>query len=145
MITGVNHTTLAVRDLEASFLFYARVLGLRPAARWSKGAYFLAGSDWFCLNLDPATRIAPLPEYTHLAFSVPQSEFPIMAVRLQQAGVTSWQPNRSFGESFYFLDPDGHKLEIHASTLEARLEALKARPPDGLVLFSHTSCLSDAS
>ncbi len=135
MITGLNHTTLAVRDLEKSFLFYTRELGLRPVARWYKGAYLAAGNDWICLNLDSETRTAPYPEYTHLAFSVAQEEFAAMVTCLQEAGVICWQSNRSFGDSFYFLDPDGHKLEIHTSDLKARLGALQATPPKDLILF----------
>ncbi len=127
--------TLAVRDLEASFLFYTKVLDLRPVARWYKGAYLVAGDDWICLNLDSEVRTAPLPEYTHLAFSVTQEEFAAMVSNLQKAGVICWQSNRSFGDSFYFLDPDGHKLEIHTSNLESRLEALQATPPRDLILF----------
>ncbi len=51
MITGVNHITLAVRDIEASFTFYTRVLGLRPAAKWPEGAYLLARDMWIALIL----------------------------------------------------------------------------------------------
>jgi glutathione S-transferase fosA5 len=43
MISGVNHITLAVRDLECSFRFYVETLGAKPLARWSRGAYLLAG------------------------------------------------------------------------------------------------------
>ena len=136
MVTGLNHTTFAVRDLDASFLFYTELLGLRPVARWSKGAYFTAGEHWFCLNLDPATRTEPLPEYTHLAFSVAANDLSALQVRLEQAGVIRRHRNRSPGDSFYFLDPDGHKLEIHGSGLEARLNALRANPPEGLTLFT---------
>jgi hypothetical protein len=46
-----------------------------------------------------------------------------------------WQENRSHGKSFYFLDPDGHKLEIHASDLRSRLEDLKHKPPTDLILY----------
>lgn len=38
MITGINHLTLAVRDLERSFDFYTRVMGLQPVVKWSQGA-----------------------------------------------------------------------------------------------------------
>lgn len=30
MVSGINHLTLAVRDLERSFAFYTRVVGLEP-------------------------------------------------------------------------------------------------------------------
>lgn len=52
MITGMNHITLAVTDIEKSFHFYQDILGLKPLCRWDKGAYFLAGDFWFCLNVD---------------------------------------------------------------------------------------------
>ena len=135
MISGVSHITFSVRNLETSFHFYKEVLGFEPAARWYKGAYFKAGSDWICLTLDAETRTASLPEYTHTAFAVSLADFPILVERLRTAGALCWQQNRSPGESFYFLDPDGHKLEIHTSTLSARLEAMKSQPPADFVLF----------
>ena len=139
MISGLNHTTLAVRDLEQAFRFYTDLLGLQPVARWYKGAYLLAGSHWLCLTLDPQTRSGPLAEYTHLAFSVAPVLFQAMVDRLQAAGVPSWQQNHSHGESFYFLDPNGHKLEIHASDLTSRLESLRQNSPRDLQLFQTDS------
>ena len=135
MISGINHLTLAVRDLETSFAFYKDVLGLRPVAKWYKGAYFEAGHDWICLNLDPTTRTECLAEYTHVAFTVSSENFAAAVERLRAAGAQQWQKNRSPGESFYFLDPDGHKLEIHDSDLSARMKALKENPPKELVFF----------
>jgi catechol 2,3-dioxygenase-like lactoylglutathione lyase family enzyme len=52
-------------------------------------------------------------DYTHYAFSIDENDFAAFVARLTQAGVTSWKENKSEGESFYFLDPDGHKLEAH--------------------------------
>jgi catechol 2,3-dioxygenase-like lactoylglutathione lyase family enzyme len=135
MVRGVNHVTLAVRDLEASFTFYVESLGMRPVARWYKGAYLEAGSDWVCLSLDDATRSGSLPEYTHVAFTVEPEEFSASVERLLEAGVECWQENRTPGESFYFLDPNGHKLEIHVSNLRERLKALREKPPRELVWF----------
>jgi len=51
------------------------------------------------------------------------------------APVAFWQRNHSEGDSLYFLDPDGHKLEIHASDLNARIRSLRSVPPEGLVVF----------
>jgi catechol 2,3-dioxygenase-like lactoylglutathione lyase family enzyme len=135
MITAFNHVTLAVSDLEVSFAFYTEVLDLRPIARWPKGAYLRAGSDWLCLALGDTARRAPVAEYTHLAFTVSQADYAVMERRLTEEKVTIWQRNHSEGESLYFLDPDGHKLEIHASDLSARIRALRSAAPEGLVMF----------
>ncbi|HTH53360.1 MAG TPA: fosfomycin resistance glutathione transferase [Edaphobacter sp.] len=135
MVLGINHVTLAVRDLDTSFVFYTEVLGLRPIARWYKGAYLEAGNDWICLSLDSETRTGPLEEYTHLAFSVEAADFAGAVERLREAGVQCWQENHSEGESFYFLDPNGHKLEVHAGDLESRLKTLRESPPRDLKLF----------
>jgi catechol 2,3-dioxygenase-like lactoylglutathione lyase family enzyme len=135
MVRGINHITLAVRDLKVSFVFYTEVLGLRPVARWYKGAYLRAGGDWVCLSLDDAARSGSLPEYTHVAFTVDEADFSAAVERLRGACVECWQENRSPGESFYFMDPNGHKLEIHASNLGARLKALKDAPPRDLIVF----------
>ncbi|MEO1148586.1 MAG: fosfomycin resistance glutathione transferase, partial [Cyanobacteria bacterium J06638_22] len=121
MITGINHITLSVKDLEASYAFYTEVLGCRPVAKWPKGAYMLAGEMWLALIMEPHVREQALPEYTHIAFTVSPANFETMVHKLQTAGVQSWQENRSEGASFYFTDPNGHKLEIHVSDLAARL------------------------
>ena len=56
MITGVNHITLAVRDLSESFTFYTEVLGLRARLSWNRGAYVSEGSLWLALRLDDQGR-----------------------------------------------------------------------------------------
>jgi pyridoxamine 5'-phosphate oxidase len=144
MITGINHVTLAVRDLERSFPFYTRVLGLRPLAKWAGGAYLLAGDDWICLSLDSHARAGPQPEYTHLAFSVDAPEFAARADAIRASGAAIWKDNRSEGESLYFLDPDGHKLELHAGDLDSRLRALESSPNEGLRLYPRSPATADA-
>lgn len=135
MITGINHITLAVSKLELSFQFYTEVLGCRPVARWARGAYLVAGDTWLCLSLGPAAPETPRPEYTHISFSVEAGSFATARQRLMDAGATSWKANRSEGDSFYFLDPDGHKLELHAGDLASRLAACRAGPYEDMVFF----------
>jgi catechol 2,3-dioxygenase-like lactoylglutathione lyase family enzyme len=135
VVTGINHITLAVSDLERSFLFYTKVVGLRPIAKWARGAYLAAGADWVCLSLDAQARTEPQPEYTHVAFSVGAEAFSACTQAIRTQGAAIWKENSSEGDSLYFLDPDGHKLEIHAGDLESRLASLKSKPYEGLQLF----------
>ena len=134
MVTGINHVTLAVGDLERAFAFYTGVLQLTPVATWTRGAYLLAGEDWICLSLDPAARTTPHPDYTHLAFSVAPGEFEARVAALRAHGAVEWKQDRSEGASLYVLDPDGHKLELHVGDLHSRLAALAAQPYEGLRL-----------
>jgi catechol 2,3-dioxygenase-like lactoylglutathione lyase family enzyme len=125
MITGINHITLAVRDIDESFKFYTDILGLKPIQKSSRSAYLLAGDTWIALTQDQHARHTHLPEYTHLAFTVAQQDFAVMKERLLKAGVHEWQQNWTEGDSFYFVDPNGHKLEIHVSDLETRIKSGK--------------------
>ncbi len=135
MISGVNHITFAVRDLERSISFYRDVLGFKLIQRHERGAYLLAGDLWICLDLDPTTRQGPLPEYTHVAFSVSAENFDGVSTRIREAGSSIWKQNRSEGASLYFLDPDGHKLEIHVGTWKDRLAHYRRKAPPGMQFF----------
>jgi catechol 2,3-dioxygenase-like lactoylglutathione lyase family enzyme len=135
MITGINHITLAIADVERSFTFYTTILGFQPIAKWPKGAYLLAGDTWIALVADPRARQAALPEYTHIAFSISAQDIGSLREHIRASGATIWQENWTEGDSLYFLDPDGHKLEIHASDLATRITAAKAQPWEGLTFF----------
>ena len=120
MITGLNHVTLAVSDLGRSLTFYSELLGLSIRMRGSSSAYLEAGTLWLALVLDPEVRRGPLPEYSHFALTVTPSELPLLREKLTSAGVARWQESDR-PDSFYFLDPDGHKLELHSGNLRSRL------------------------
>lgn len=139
-LTGLNHLTLAVADVERGVTFYRDLLGFRLAAEWDGGAYLELGPFWLCLSLDPARAAAVHAEaeagdYTHYAFSVAQEDFASCRERLLAQGVRQWRRNRSEGDSFYFLDPDGHQLELHVGTLASRLAACRERPYAGMRFF----------
>jgi catechol 2,3-dioxygenase-like lactoylglutathione lyase family enzyme len=135
VILGINHVTLSIADVERSFGFYTAVLGCQPIAKWPGGAYLLAGDLWIALVADQHTRQGPLLEYTHVALSVAEHNFGPLCQRIRASGASIWQENRTEGDSLYFADPDGHKLEIHASNLATRIATAKAQPWDGLEFF----------
>lgn len=134
MITGLNHITLAVSKLEESLYFYRKLLGFKAHVKWRKGAYLSANNLWLCLSLDtPSTQSEhSRSDYSHIAFSVTPVEFNHVKTRLITNKVKSWKENKSEGESFYFLDPDHHKLELHVGDLQTRLESLKSNPYEDL-------------
>ncbi|RUS93926.1 fosfomycin resistance glutathione transferase [Dulcicalothrix desertica PCC 7102] len=135
MITGINHITLSVSDLEASFDFYTKVLGCQPVAKWKRGAYLLAGDLWLCLSLDRYARTSQDSEYTHIAFSVCEQDFEKYRAHLLALGVQLWKQNTSEGESLYILDPDYHKLELHIGDLWTRIAAASKAPYEGMKFF----------
>ena len=135
MLSGLNHLTLAVRDLERSFDFYVIVLGCRPRAQWSSGAYLSLGDLWLCLSVDTARMEDSPNDYTHYAFTIKQDEFSEFIEHAHSYGVVEWKVNRSEGDSFYFLDPDGHKLEAHVGSLETRLAQCWTHPYTEMKFF----------
>jgi len=133
-ITGLNHLTFAVANLERSVAFYSTLLGFSIRMRRSTSAYLEAGTLWLALVTDSTVRKGPLPEYSHAAFSVQLSDLAVFAERLTAAGVVHWQES-DHAESFYFLDPDGHKLELHSADLQSRLTARAALREPGIDHF----------
>jgi catechol 2,3-dioxygenase-like lactoylglutathione lyase family enzyme len=133
-VTGLSHLTLSVSDLDRSVAFYAKLLGFALRMRGPSFAYLEAGPLWLALVVDAKVRRNPLPEYSHDALSVAASELPLLMETLLQAGVTRWQEtDRS--DSFYFFDPDGHKLELHSGDLRGRLAARAALNEPGVVIY----------
>ncbi|MBJ3816772.1 fosfomycin resistance glutathione transferase [Shimwellia pseudoproteus] len=135
MLRGLNHLTLAVFDLQRSVHFYRHLPGMRLHATWCHGAYLSCGELWLCLSEDKQRDARADGDYTHYAFSVSEQDYPAMLSYLHRAGVTFWKTNRSEGESCYFLDPDGHKLELHVGGLAQRLAACRRAPYQGMIFF----------
>lgn len=132
MITGLNHITLAVSDVTRALSFYRDVLGLTAHASWDGGAYLSAGSLWLCLSLD---EVDEREDYTHIAFSVEKSDFMSLSARIRASGAKVWKDDTSEGQSLYFTDLDGHRLEIHLGDLQSRLESVRSHPYQGLRFY----------
>ncbi|MEF1303915.1 fosfomycin resistance glutathione transferase [Vibrio owensii] len=129
MLTGLNHITIAVSDLERSLDFYINALGFKGHVKWRQGAYVSLGDLWLCLSVDKPDEKS---DYSHIAFSISQQDFTDFSHKLIQLDIAQWKENKSEGESPYLLDPDGHKLEIHSGDLYSRLESIKHQPYEGL-------------
>jgi len=107
-----------------------RGAGLRAIARWPKGAYLRAGELWLAIEIgDPVYTPG---DRSHIAFAVTADDFTALGERIKKTNAIIWQENWTEGNSLYFLDPDGHKLEIHASDLAARLASAREQPWEGL-------------
>ena len=129
MIDGLNHITITVSDIQMSLDFYSKILGFNGHVVWDTGAYLSNSGVWLCLSLG---NPIPSKDYSHIALSVPESEFLELSKTIIGADTRQWKTNCSEGESLYFLDPDGHKLEIHVGGLQQRLKNLKSNPYSGL-------------
>jgi len=132
MLTGLNHLTLAVSDVARSWEFYTELLGFIPKAKWNTGAYLSLGELWLCLSLD---TVDEKTDYTHYAFSVSPDAFTPLVMQLRSRNVVEWKINKSEGESLYFCDPDGHKLEIHSGDLASRLDYCRHHPYAGMEIY----------
>ena len=133
-VLGLNHLTFAVSDLDRAVVFYRDVLGCALRTRWVDGAYLEAGAVWLCLSVDPEVRTAPHPDYTHAAFDADIATFDAMEPIIR-ASATIWKENRSDGRSLYFLDPDGHKLELHVGSLATRMKTYRDRADPNIAIY----------
>jgi len=125
MLTGLNHITITVADLQRSLHFYRDRLGFKAHVKWRSGAYLSLGDLWFCLA---AGRPGAHTDYSHIAFTADAAAIAALRARLRAQGVREWQDNSSEGDSIYILDPDDHKLEIHNGSLQSRLANLQQAP-----------------
>lgn len=119
MIKGINHITLTTLNVSELFEFYRTVLGFKPLCVWDKGAYFIVGDIWFCINYDENHGVDFC--YRHVAFTIEEKDFDNLREKILQSRATIFKENNSEGRSLYFLDPSGNKLEIHVGNWQSRI------------------------
>lgn len=116
----LNHTIVWCGDQEVSAAYLTGILGLPPARRFS---HFHVVDMTNGVSLDFANKTGPGPvAMQHYAFLVSDGEFDAAFARIQANGQDYWadparsqpgQINRHWGgKGVYFLDPDGHVLEL---------------------------------
>lgn len=133
MIQSINHVTYSVTDIKQSIAFYKDILKANILVESDKTAYFTLGGLWLALNEEkdiPRNEIQY--SYTHMAFTIDESEFDEWYQWLKENNVNILEGRtRDVKEkkSIYFTDPDGHKLELHTGTLEDRIDYYKEEKP----------------
>ncbi len=132
MINGINHITWTVNDIEETFDFYVNLLGMKPVMKSAISAYFLCGTFWIAVVKAPTTM---LTRYNHIAFTVEAEAYDICVEKLIKYGVVAWKENETEGNSFYFLDPSGNKMELHVGDLHSRIADGKARWGDDICWY----------
>ena len=118
MTVQLNHTIVWCHDKHRSSAFMAEILG-RPAPK----AFY----HFMVVELDNGVSLdfsdnGDAVVTQHYAFITGETEFDAMFARIQAKGLEYWaDPMRSRsgeinhndgGRGVYFLDPDGHVLEI---------------------------------
>ena len=122
-VSGFSHVTIAVRDLSVALQFYAGLLGMRLVHRGEHDAYLEWGAAWLCLLEQPDASANRQGGVDHVAFHIAEDAFPAAVSLLHEARVPIVRGpiRRGSGWSINFLDPDGTQLELHTSTLAARM------------------------
>ena len=126
---NINHLLFSVSNLEKSVNFYKQVFNAKLLVRGKSTAYFDLNGLWLALNEEkdiPRNEINH--SYTHIAFSINETEMDAMLEKLQtlDVNILSGRPrNAQDKSSIYFTDLDGHKFEFHTGSLQERLDYYK--------------------
>jgi catechol 2,3-dioxygenase-like lactoylglutathione lyase family enzyme len=119
-LEGIDHVALSVRDVERSAQWYIDVLGFerRHEGMWDGIPVFIGKGT---------TSIALFPDRSrggstsssrggvrmlHLALRANPKNFLAAQDELKRRGIKFEFQDHEISHSIYFLDPDGHKLEI---------------------------------
>ncbi len=117
MPVSLNHTIVHCRDRLASATFLSDILGLGAPTTFGPFAVVTVANE---VSLDFLEEGAVHPQ--HYAFLVEEDEFDQVRQRIVDRGLPYWadpglsQPQqvntKDGGRGLYWLDPDGHILEI---------------------------------
>jgi catechol 2,3-dioxygenase-like lactoylglutathione lyase family enzyme len=117
-VAHIDHVAISVTDVERSVEWYCEVLGMdRRHPEWGNvPAMVCAGETCvalFAADGDPS----PPPgrevlSMRHLAFRVDRAGFERAQEELREREIEFSFEDHDIARSVYFLDPDGHRLEL---------------------------------
>lgn len=123
MIKGLNHITLSVKNIEDTFIFYKDILKFKPIMKSKISCYFIIENTWIAFSLEDIQDERKL--YSHIAFECEKSYLDEFRLIMKENNIIEWQKNITEGDSIYFLDPSGNKLELHCTKLTDRVSSGK--------------------
>lgn len=126
MAVKLNHTIVWAHDRKASADFYTSVLGLPEATRFGPFLVVKMDND---VSLDFYEKGADATiSLQHYAFLITEAEFDEIFARIRERELDYWaDPGRTKsgdiyqlfgGRGVYFMDPNGHLLEIMTQPYE---------------------------
>src|SRR5690625_5659292 len=113
MIKGLNHFLFSVSNLERSIEFYQNVFDAKLLVKGRSTAYFDLNGMWLALNEEkdiPRNEIKQ--SYTHIAFSIDETDFDNMYIKLKELNVnilSGRQRDDRDKKYIYYKDSGGHK------------------------------------
>ena len=125
-VEGIDHVALAVRDVAASVTWYRQVLELERVHEDVWGDFpAMVGIGSTSLALFPIQDENPKPPpgrdtvaMRHVAFRAGRASFEAAKAHLGTLGIEFEFQDHDIAHSIYFVDPDGHQIEI--TTYEIR-------------------------
>jgi len=126
MLDGIDHVALAVRDVARSAAWYVEVLGLERFHEDRFGDFpAIVGIGTTSVALFPirGDRVQPPPgkdtvAMRHVAFRADHGSFRTAQAHLKKLGISFEFQDHDIAHSIYFLDPDGHQIEITTYEIE---------------------------
>lgn len=125
----LSHITFISADLDRMEEMLIRVLKARKvyesgATKFSlsRERFYDVGGVWVAVMAGEALKER---SYNHVAFYVDEEELEERLAEIAALGLEVMPGRarvRGEGHSIYFYGPDGHLIELHSGTLEARLE-----------------------
>ena len=132
MVEGLSHITFIVKNLDRTSGFLKTVFNAKEVYSsgeykhsYSKEKFFLVNDLWFVImeGESPAEKT-----YNHIALKIAESDLEKYIERVESLGLEVLHSRSRIGgegKSFYFYDYDNHLFELHAGTLDKRLQAYK--------------------